>query len=262
MLVLVYVAQLWTYYLRPVHTSAVMRIECTFDPDLCLHTRMRIGFSVHSKANLWNHFWSWFRCPFAFDPVLWIDHVGSYPQDWVTLKSGHGNCDSIQRRMKWRHSLTNGWCGLEHRRDKNANHPLGTGQCLRVTGRSDHKFLPENTSSANQNPPSVCVHSQLSLLPSPSISFMLQAQAYAIEQQNNGEHSDHILVGHYFLETSCVTHYFLETSCVTIPHAMRITHEIQKPVWTGIDVHSMQFQFAGIWCAFQSALSVATSLLR
>ena len=49
---------------------------------------------------------------------------------------------------------------------------------------------------------------------------MLQAQPYAVEQQNNGEHSDRIHVGHYFLKTSCVT----------IPHAVRITQKIQKPV--------------------------------
>ena len=54
------------------------------------------------------------------------------------------------------------------------------------------KVLPETTSSVNHNPLSVHVNSQLSLLPSPSISFMLQVQLYAVEQKNNGEHGDRV----------------------------------------------------------------------
>lgn len=48
-------------FLRPVHTTVVMHIRCTFNLDSTVHTWMCIVIDAHQ----WNHLGRWFQCAFA-----------------------------------------------------------------------------------------------------------------------------------------------------------------------------------------------------
>ena len=78
---------------------------------------------------------------------------------------------------------------------------------LKAQGKNSYLWqvlLPVHMSSEKQNPP-FSVSFQTHALPYSSISFMLQAQPSAVTQQNNGEYSKHVNIGHFITRNSCVT---------------------------------------------------------